>query len=146
MTKAILFCSVLTIIISFSCVKQYCVPKINAEEWKLILNNSKGIKSGERSRENLMKGIKQYLAKARFAYNRALRDGFKCNAKIILEIIVLGSGKIENVKIIAKDYDFPSFDVDLIETIKKWDFGTIPNLNDTTIIQYPFVFTHYKCN
>lgn len=134
---------IITSSILFGSSQAKCIEaNLNYEIWNQYNKGDNNIIKGNRLKESIMKGINGNIANARYAYNRALRAGLDCNAKMLLEISILGSGKVSNVNILTKSYEFPSFDTDVINVIKKWDFEPIDSINDTTIIRYPFVFEH----
>jgi outer membrane biosynthesis protein TonB len=81
------------------------------------------------------------LASARYQYNRALRNGFNKSGKALIELAILEDGTVFNAKIVAKDFSYPLFEENLINTINKWKFETISAPGDTTLFRCILVFS-----
>ncbi len=96
--------------------------------------------SGERSRASIMRGIDQNQNTIRKAYNNHIRMGNTLNGGMIVRFKIVPSGEVVDVKILESNTGDVAFEKSVALEIKKWKFPSVKIENDTTIVEYPFVF------
>jgi outer membrane biosynthesis protein TonB len=55
----------------------------------------------------------------------------------------LSNGEIIECKIVQSDIGDIAFEKNVVLVVKKWKFPVIQIENDTTIVEYPFIFDQY---
>ncbi|MDR0304751.1 MAG: AgmX/PglI C-terminal domain-containing protein [Chitinispirillales bacterium] len=98
---------------------------------------------GQRSRANIMRGIDQNSNTIRKEYINYMRQGNKLNGGLIVRFKIISTGEIVDCKILQSDINDMIFEKNIVLTIKRWKFSEIQIENDTTIVEYPFVFEQY---
>ena len=95
---------------------------------------------GQRSRANVMRGIDQNRNTIRREYNNYIRQGNRLSGGLIVRFKVVSSGEVIYSKIVESNVDDVVFERTVASTVKRWRFPAIPIENDTTIVEYPFIF------
>lgn len=96
--------------------------------------------TGQRSRANIMRGIDKNSNAIRKEYNSHIIQGNKLSGGIIVRFKIVSSGSVIECKIVQSDLNDAVFEKNVVLTVKRWKFPEIEIENDTTIVEYPFVF------
>lgn len=96
--------------------------------------------SGQRSRANIMRGIDKNQNTIRKEYQNYIRQGNFLNGGMIVRFKIISSGEVIDVKIVESNTNDVAFEKGVALAVKKWQFLPIEIENDTTIVEYPFVF------
>jgi TonB family protein len=96
--------------------------------------------SGQRSRASVMRGIDQNQNTIRKEYQNYIRQGKTLSGGIIVRFKIVPSGEVIEAKIVESNTNDIAFEKGVILAIKKWKFPSVQIENDTTIVEYPFVF------
>lgn len=99
--------------------------------------------TGQRSRASVMRGIDQNSNTIRRAYSNHIRQGNRLSGGIIVRFKILPSGEVIECKIVESNTDDIAFERNVVLAVRKWKFPPIQIENDTTIVEYPFVFDQY---
>ncbi len=96
--------------------------------------------SGNRSKLNIMRVIRQNTAALKYAYNRRLKAKPSLKGKLKVKWAVDEFGNVLHCKIISSTMKDPTFESIVLKKIKRWKFGKIQIPGDVTEIMYTFVF------
>ena len=96
--------------------------------------------SGQRSRASVMRGIDQNASTIRREYNNYIRQGNRLSGGMIVRFKIAPSGEVFWAKIVESNINDIVFERNVILAIRRWKFPQIQIENDTTIVEYPFVF------
>ena len=96
--------------------------------------------SGQRSRASVMRGIDKNISSVRKEYQNYIRQGNFMSGGMIVRFKVVSSGEVIDVKILESNTGSVAFEKGVALAIRKWKFPPIEIENDTTIVEYPFVF------
>jgi TonB family protein len=98
---------------------------------------------GERSRASIMRGIDQNSNTIRKEYNNYIRQGNKLGGSVIVRFKINSKGEVFECKIVQGNLNDFVFEKNIVLTVKRWKFPETQDKNDTTIVEYPFVFGQY---
>jgi len=98
---------------------------------------------GGRGRASINRGIDQNSNTIRKEYNNYIRQGNKLGGGVIVRFKINPKGEVFECKIVQSDLNDFVFEKNIVLTVKRWKFPEIQNDNDTTIVEYPFVFGQY---
>jgi TonB family protein len=96
--------------------------------------------SGKRSRASIMRGIDKNSNVIHKEYNNYIRAGNNLKGAIIVRFKIISNGDIIECKIVESNTGDISFEKNIVSLIKLWKFAPSEIENDTTIVEYPFVF------
>ncbi|VAW89232.1 hypothetical protein MNBD_GAMMA18-205 [hydrothermal vent metagenome] len=91
-----------------------------------------------RSEEDIAYVVDKNKSKLHALYRRARRSDPGIQGKIVLEITILPSGKVENVQISSSELENAKLEARIIARVKQFDFGA-QNVKKVTVT-YPFEF------
>ncbi len=85
---------------------------------------------GKRSEESIRAVIQQNQGRLTYIYKKYLRRDHEFRGRLVLEIVIAASGRVENIKIIASNTGSAEFDREIVNFVRKWkyssiDFGTV---------------------
>lgn len=103
-------------------------------------SNGTGL-TGNRSRANIMRTVRQNMASLKYAYNNRLIEKPGLKGKITVQFAIDEFGSILHAKVTATTMKDPSFEKILLAKIRRWRFSRIDVPGDVTEVTYPFVFT-----
>jgi len=98
---------------------------------------------GGRSRASVTRGIDQNSNTVRKEYNNYIRQGNKLVGGVIVRFKINPKGEVFECKIVQGDLNDFVFEKNVVLTVKRWKFSEIQDDNDTTVVEYPFVFGQY---
>lgn len=96
--------------------------------------------SGQRSRASIMRGIDQNANSVRKEYHAYIRQGNKLSGGMIVRFKIVPSGEVIECKIVESSIGDIAFEKMIALAVKKWKFPQAQIKNDTTVVEYPFVF------
>ena len=95
---------------------------------------------GQRSRASITRGIDKNANTIRKEYNNHILQGNKLIGGLIVRFKITSKGDVVECRIVQSNTEDPIFDKNVVMIIKRWKFPPINIENDTTIVEYPFVF------
>lgn len=96
---------------------------------------------GKRSRANIVHGINRQSRSLRRAYIKSLRDSSMVDGRVSVRFSVVESGQVIHTELIESTVDNEEFEQEVMTTVEGWSFGEIDAPNDTSIVEYPFIFS-----
>lgn len=85
---------------------------------------------GKRSEESIRAVILQNQGRLTYIYKKYLRRDHEFRGRLVLEIVIGASGRVENIEIIESNTGKAEFDREIVNFVRKWkyrsiDFGTV---------------------
>jgi TonB family protein len=99
--------------------------------------------TGQRSRASVMRGIDRNSNTIRREYRNYINQGNRLGGGMIVRFKIVSSGDVIECRIVESNIGDPIFETNVVLAIKNWKFPPIEIENDTTIVEYPFVFEQY---
>lgn len=96
--------------------------------------------SGNRSKPNIMRTIRNNIASFNYAYRRHLKAKPNAKGRVTIKWAIDEFGNVIHCKVVKTTMNDQDFESILVKKIKHWAFGKIPYPGDVTEITYPFVF------
>jgi len=93
---------------------------------------------GWRSEQSIRDVIMSYMGRITYAYNKHLKLEPDLKGKVIIEITIAASGEVTACRVVSSSINNPSFEQELVNVIKSFDFKSIPEGEVT--VQNPFIF------
>ncbi len=96
--------------------------------------------TGGRSRANIMRVVRQNSASLQYAYTRRLANMPELKGKITIKWAIDEFGKVLFCSVVSSTINDPQLEAEIVNKIKRWNFGRINKPGDVTEVVYPFVF------
>jgi TonB family protein len=96
--------------------------------------------TGQRSRTSIMRGIDKNSNTIHKEYNNHVRAGNRITGAMIVRLKIVSNGDVIECKIVESNTGDIVFEKNVVLSIKRWKFPPIEIENDTTVVEYPFVF------
>jgi hypothetical protein len=109
---------------------------------------------GKRVKFSIVKYISDHVSDLRYEYNKRLSEIEKhlknnhirrkkslLDGKFTVEIKILSDGSVSSCKPIESTLKDSLLEISLLLRMYKWNFGSIQDKNDTTMVVYPFIFS-----
>jgi TonB family protein len=88
----------------------------------------------------LKKTIDGNTKQLQYIYNRRLRRGVQLSGKMLVEININPSGRIDRTSVINSNMGDTEFEKMILSKIKTWKFHSVPDSLGSLKIRYPFEF------
>jgi len=96
--------------------------------------------TGARTRASVMRFIDRNSNTVRREYRDHILAGNTLSGGMIVRFKIDSQGNVIECRIVESNIDHVIFQKNVVNTIRRWQFPPIDTENDTTIVEYPFVF------
>lgn len=93
---------------------------------------------GQRSEESVRSVLAAYMGRMKYIYEKYLKHDETFGGKMVVEVVIAASGKVENAKIITSNMNNPEFEREILDVIRRWKYAPIDQ--GTVTVTYPMVF------
>ncbi|KMQ52679.1 TonB domain-containing protein [Chitinispirillum alkaliphilum] len=100
-----------------------------------------GALTGGRSRASIQRIVQQNMASLRHEYNRRLRDQPGLSGRITVKFAINEFGVVIHCEVTESTINDSVLEQQVVQRIRRWNFGQIDQPGDITEIVYPFVFS-----
>ena len=125
---------------SFSYKNRIAFQNQPAQQKFNVPAKSKSQTSGARDQSNIMPVVLKNISILRQLYNQTLKSNPHLGGNITIKFSIDEFGNVLFVSVIGSTSNDPTFDKQIADNIKSWQFGKIDKPGDITEVVYPFMF------
>lgn len=114
--------------------------KLNVAEIKELQRRQNLAQNPYRRPEALKKVIDDNSGELRYIYNKKLRSGMKISGKLLVEIHIQSSGRVDRAKVIQSSIGDNDFEREITQRILSWRFNGVADSLGELTVNYPFEF------
>ena len=113
---------------------------LNVAEIKELQRRQNLAQNPYRRPEALKRVIDDNSGELRYIYNKKLRSGIKISGKMLVEIHIQSSGRVDRAKVIQSSIGDNDFEQEITQRILSWRFNPVADSLGDLTVNYPFEF------